>query len=350
MRKSLIIGAVAGVVIIAALLFSFGGSLVTGGPSAPDAMHADTTSSMAGPQHIVRTTGPFFINATVANHSSTLPVYRGILREGESVNKRFQDSRPRQNVTTPDEASQVAKKVLEPYGGLPPDAVSNGAYTQYSRVYNYTLGQYVSEKPMSTTISYSQKMINGLWTIGDTNYICVELGENGELLRIVKKWRNYTYTGDVPIISLDTAIDKLDQHDLIESEWHPEAGDVTIDLISPGYYAKEISKNETILEPLWMFYGGNTSSGGLLGFYVYARQFANFTESPESGRVPLNVTFTDSSDATPVKWYWDFGDGTNTTVRNPVHTYEKAGTYNVTLKVWNDLGSDSLTKPVQVIP
>jgi PKD repeat protein len=309
----------------------------------------NSTIPGSGLSHYERMTGPIFFNATVARHSSELPVYRGIIREGESVNKRFQDTRPLENVTSPEEAPDVAKKVLEAYGGLPPDAVSNGAYTSYERVYNSTLGQYISEKPESTTITYSQKTINGLWTIGNSNRIIVELGENGEVLWVVKRWRNYTYSGEVPIISLETAIDKLEKFELINSEWHPEAGDITIDLISPGYYAKEISKNETILEPLWMFYGGNTSTGARLGFYVYARKFANFSATNTTASRSEKIYFTDTSDTSPVRWFWDFGDGVNSTLPNPVHTYDNTGNYTVKMTAWNDLGSDTITRSVTVL-
>jgi hypothetical protein len=338
--------------IVVIIVFSafFGGIFFMGGfaKTTPNGIRnisiPNTATLDNGLSHYERMTGSLHINATVARYSSTLPVYRGVLREGESVNKIFMEPRACQNVTTPEEAPDVARKALEPYGGLPADAVSNGAFTQHERVYNHTLKQFVSGQPEATTISYSQKMINGLWTIGDSNYIRVDLGVNGELLRIVKEWRNYSRIGDVPIISLDTAIDRLERQELIESEWHPEAGDITIDLISPGYYAKEISKNETILEPLWMFYGGNTTTGARLGFYVYARQFANFFATPTTALLSDTITFTDTSDASPVKWYWDFGDGTNSTLRNPVHAYHKTGTYTVNLTVWNDLGSDTISR------
>jgi PKD repeat protein len=336
------------IVVICSLIFFTGGFntsiTIRKENKSPSDITITTTISGYGVSHIKRISGPIFINATVARYSSTIPVYRGVFREGESVNKIFHDPRISQNVTTPEEAPELARKVLEPYGGLPSDAVSNGAFTQYSREYDPSLKQYVSQKPMSTTISYDQKMINGLWTIGDSNYIRVDFGENGELLRIVKEWRNYTYSGDAPIISLDTAIDKLERYELVKSDWHPEAGDITIDLISPGYYAKKISKNETILEPLWMFYGRNTTTGARLSFYVYARKFANFSATPAIASLSETITFIDTSEASPIQWYWDFGDGTNSTLRNPAHAYEKVGLYTVNLTVWNDMGSDTLSK------
>ena len=71
---------------------------------------------------------------------------------------------------------------------------------------------------------------------------------------------------------------------------------------------------------------------------------AGFTASPLTGGSPLTVQFTDISENDPVSWSWDFGDGnsTNSTARNPVHTYTDAGTYAVHLTVSNAAGSDTL--------
>ena len=71
---------------------------------------------------------------------------------------------------------------------------------------------------------------------------------------------------------------------------------------------------------------------------------AAFSASPTSGNAPLNVSFTDSSTGSPTSWKWYFGDGTNSTDQNPVHTYSKAGIYSVTLSASNAGGSSSVTK------
>jgi len=60
---------------------------------------------------------------------------------------------------------------------------------------------------------------------------------------------------------------------------------------------------------------------------------ANFTASPTIGTVPLTVTFTDNSSGDPTRFNYDFGDGVNMTVPNPVHTYRYPGNYSVTLTV-----------------
>jgi hypothetical protein len=304
--------------------------------------------------HISRTTNLVTINATVKGYSYTsLPLCRGTLTENGSIDLHLKSSGEiRWNVTSEEDAPEVAWRVMESYGGIPPDAVPNGASTHYSREYNLSRNEIVSKKPMFTSISYSQKDINGLWVIGDTNFLTLDLGNNGEPLWIYKIWRNYSCTGNVPLIPLYSAIEKLDRQELLRSEWHPEAGDITIDTISPGYYAKKLPDNNTVLEPIWMFFGGNATTSARLGFYVYARQFANFTANPASGEVPLFVNFTDISDTSPEKWLWDFGDGITSTSRNSTHTYQRSGIYNVTLTVWNDLGSDTVSKKnlVTILP
>ncbi len=65
---------------------------------------------------------------------------------------------------------------------------------------------------------------------------------------------------------------------------------------------------------------------------------ANFTSSVSD----LTVTFTDTStdsDGTIASRSWNFGDGTSSTVANPVKTYGVSGTYTVTLTVTDNSGA-----------
>ncbi|HOT03376.1 MAG TPA: PKD domain-containing protein, partial [Methanolinea sp.] len=72
---------------------------------------------------------------------------------------------------------------------------------------------------------------------------------------------------------------------------------------------------------------------------------ADFFAEPTSGcPAPLLVQFTDTSLNGPTSWNWSFGDGAFSSQQHPNHTYTAPGTYNVTLTVTNDAGSDSLTK------
>lgn len=71
---------------------------------------------------------------------------------------------------------------------------------------------------------------------------------------------------------------------------------------------------------------------------------ASFTASVEHGYTPVTVQFTDTSDPGEraiTTWRWDFGDGTRSSQRNPVHIYDFPGTYDVSLTVANSTGEDT---------
>lgn len=54
------------------------------------------------------------------------------------------------------------------------------------------------------------------------------------------------------------------------------------------------------------------------------------------------IQFTDSSEFLPLSWFWSFGDGLTSTIKNPLHQYTSTGTYSVKLKVQNNYGVDSV--------
>jgi PKD repeat protein len=72
---------------------------------------------------------------------------------------------------------------------------------------------------------------------------------------------------------------------------------------------------------------------------------AGFIGVPTSGQLPLEVRFTDMSTGIPATWSWNFGDGSTSTERTPVHTYSAPGSYTVSLVVENKFGSDKKTIP-----
>jgi PKD repeat protein len=66
---------------------------------------------------------------------------------------------------------------------------------------------------------------------------------------------------------------------------------------------------------------------------------ADYAGEPDTDYSPLTIRFFDMSRGTPGAWQWDFGDGTSSTDRHPVHEYRQPGIYNVTLIVTRDDGS-----------
>ncbi len=83
---------------------------------------------------------------------------------------------------------------------------------------------------------------------------------------------------------------------------------------------------------------------------------AAFVYSPDDYPHPTTldtIQFTDTStdsDGTLTSWYWEFGDGTTSTERNPTHKYESGGTKYVSLTVTdNDGETGKETKSIVVI-
>ncbi|MBC8472017.1 MAG: PKD domain-containing protein, partial [Planctomycetes bacterium] len=72
---------------------------------------------------------------------------------------------------------------------------------------------------------------------------------------------------------------------------------------------------------------------------------ANFTATPRSGNSPLAVQFTGTSTgpANITSRLWNFGDGTTSTEQSPSHTYQKTGSYTVSLTVTGPGGSNTKT-------
>jgi hypothetical protein len=74
-----------------------------------------------------------------------------------------------------------------------------------------------------------------------------------------------------------------------------------------------------------------------------------FVVTPASGIAPLQVAFEERSSAGAQLFDWDFGDGTTSTQRDPVHHYAAPGAYTVTLTVTGPGGSAALAVPEAVI-
>ena len=62
------------------------------------------------------------------------------------------------------------------------------------------------------------------------------------------------------------------------------------------------------------------------------------------GPAPLTVRFQNFTLAHAVRFFWDFGDGTTSTERNPTHIYLAEGNYTVSLEVITELGGTGVAK------
>lgn len=74
---------------------------------------------------------------------------------------------------------------------------------------------------------------------------------------------------------------------------------------------------------------------------------AQFAYMEGKGGLPAGTCqFIDKSFAsgrTIVEWLWGFGDGVTSTLQNPTHNYAAKGSYNVTLRITDNLGTQTTT-------
>ena len=118
----------------------------------------------------------------------------------------------------------------------------------------------------------------------------------------------------------------------------PGSGDYHLQSISPcvdaGDPASPLDPDGTIAD---------------MGAYFFPQFIiADFTADTTNGYFPLMVNFTDlSTQGTGVidEWYWEFGDGNNSSLQNPANEYLLPGIYTVSLTVTDVIDStDTETK------
>jgi PKD repeat protein len=79
---------------------------------------------------------------------------------------------------------------------------------------------------------------------------------------------------------------------------------------------------------------------------------AEFTYNPPNPGKNEIIQFTDAStdpDDSVVRWEWEFGDGTTSTLQNPTHSYPTNRSYTITLTVWDEHDANDTISYVIVI-
>ena len=117
------------------------------------------------------------------------------------------------------------------------------------------------------------------------------------------------------------------------TEWHWSFGDgQTSTIRSPSH---SYSKAGAYTVTLTVTGAGRTNTCTQPDLItVYASPTANFSASPNAGKAPLQVNFTNESTGFATSWLWRFGDGATSTAEDPNHTYSKPGTYTAMLTAY----------------
>jgi PKD repeat protein len=87
---------------------------------------------------------------------------------------------------------------------------------------------------------------------------------------------------------------------------------------------------------------------GTVSITVYPKPEIGFTATPESGCIPLNVQFNDTTqlagDIQVTAFSWVFGDGGNGTGTSPTHLYNTVGSFTVSLELTTNYSTCNVTQ------
>jgi hypothetical protein len=170
------------------------------------------------------------------------------------------------NVTSEAEAPQVAKKILDKYGGLPEGAGPLEARTEYLERSSGIPWQPDEQIP-DTTVINCQRSLDGKPVIG--GFIRMELGRNGELLNLKKVWRTVTPAGTMQVIPATEALKKILRGNILNEGYPKCTCDLTVDKVQLAYLENDYNESQEFLEPVWVF-KGTLSSGDSFSYRVSA--------------------------------------------------------------------------------
>lgn len=165
--------------------------------------------------------------------------------------------------------------------------------------------------------------------------------------------------GGTSWVDISEGLPQIPVYTVVHNKLHTEALEIYIGT-ELGIYMKRGDSEwipfmkglpNVVVSELEIYYGSDIASSklraatfgrGLWESELFAVE-SEFSATPTSGELPLDVVFTNLSKNANV-FFWAFGDGTTTTDPNPTHTYNSEGVYDVTLTAACDLGSNVTKK------
>jgi len=284
----------------------------------------NTTSTAYNPQHIYTQTGAFTVTLIVTDtvgcsDTSTLVINVTKPQASFTMNDSVAVCPPLQVLFT--STSQNAASYVWNFGNNNTAVIANPA-NLYTTSGDYTVSLIAVNSHGCRDTAYQHVKILGY--AGAFSY--------GPLLGCSPMEVNFTANvSNVPSLKWDFSDGNIS---------NPSASTtITHTYTSPGIYVPKLILSDST--------GCQTSSLGLDTIRVDG-VLSGFTTGPACEKA--NVQFTDTTYSffsAVTNWYWLFDDGQSSTVNNPIHFYDTAGSYPVVLIVTNANGcKDTITEPI----
>ncbi|PCH65963.1 MAG: hypothetical protein COC01_09050 [Bacteroidetes bacterium] len=110
----------------------------------------------------------------------------------------------------------------------------------------------------------------------------------------------------------------------------------SIDNLCAGWYACTVLDANGCMSGFSVLVEDSTSIG------------AYYTYSKEKVKGKITYHFTDGSSGAVSSWYWDFGDGSTSSLQNPDHQFSADGSYNVCLTVSEGSCENTYCETIQI--
>ena len=190
------------------------------------------------------------------------------------------------------------------------------------------------------------------WQNGNHNdpyYDHIAIQANGD----VNHTSSNNLAGPVTALAGSDNIEDCQWH-VLEINWNPSTDSIIVkmDGVLRLSLQKDIIASIFNNDPL-VYWGFTSATGGSVNFQKMCTSLdATFQLAPHANTcIGTPLTFVDSSISfgTISNWYWNFGDGTTSTLQNPPpHTYSVPDIYNVSLTITGGDGCTSDTTKEKV--
>lgn len=284
------------------------------------------TSSLANPSHTYTSFGSFNVTLVVTNAAGcTDTLVKNRFVNIENTNASF---------------IQLPQQGCVPYT-YTPAIIVNGPDTLVS--YQWFFGDGASSTARNPSHTYTSPGTYTVKLIYTTSGGCTDSVERVNAIRV----------GQKPIISFSALPPfacafqtiRFTDNSTGADQWFWEFGDGGISTQkNPGHIYQDTGWFSVRLT-VW---NNGCSDTLTIPNYIYIKPpIAKFTDSSSCSN-KFTRWFTDKSIGA-TSWFWNFGDGSTSTIKDPSHTYVSSGIYIVSLTVKNDTCEHTVNKQVLII-